>query len=130
MASCRYCGNELERNGRVFCGRECQASYNRGGKTNDLRILRAQVFAKTDGVCWWCGGRIEHGLTMRDGWIGHWATVDHIIPKAEGGTDDLSNLVPSCQSCNTVKHKHTVPRFREKSSVPRTWLNHYSEVDE
>lgn len=30
-------------------------------------------------------------------------TIDHVIPKSRGGTDDWSNLVISCSSCNTKK---------------------------
>jgi len=29
--------------------------------------------------------------------------MDHIVPRARGGTDDLSNLAFSCQSCNNFK---------------------------
>jgi len=31
------------------------------------------------------------------------ATIDHVIPSREGGTDDLENLVPSCFPCNYKK---------------------------
>lgn len=30
-------------------------------------------------------------------------TIDHVIPKCLGGTDDLENLVPACEKCNTKK---------------------------
>jgi 5-methylcytosine-specific restriction protein A len=29
--------------------------------------------------------------------------VDHIKPKAKGGTDELSNLQPACQPCHKAK---------------------------
>jgi 5-methylcytosine-specific restriction protein A len=36
--------------------------------------------------CHWCG-RIA-------------TTVDHVLPLARGGSNDLDNLVPSCKPCN------------------------------
>lgn len=34
-------------------------------------------------------------------------TTDHLTPRAYGGTDDPSNLVPACGPCNS--RKHTLP---------------------
>ena len=31
------------------------------------------------------------------------ATIDHVIPKCKGGTDDLDNLVLACWACNVRK---------------------------
>lgn len=33
-------------------------------------------------------------------------TVDHIVPRARGGTDVRSNLQPLCDSCRKAKDKH------------------------
>ena len=45
------------------------------------------------GRCWWCGkpfGQDYH--------------VDHRIPLSRGGSDDASNLVITCPTCNIEKH--------------------------
>src|SRR5678816_3571044 len=40
--------------------------------------------------------------------------VDHIIPRAEGGTDDLSNLQWLCTSCHSVKTKAESKRGQQR----------------
>ena len=41
-----------------------------------------------------------------------WPQVDHVVPQAAGGTDDLSNLVLACGSCNSRKGSMSAERFR------------------
>ena len=36
---------------------------------------------------------------------------DHYIPKAEGGSDEDSNMVAACQSCNSAKSDQTPDAF-------------------
>ncbi len=38
-------------------------------------------------------------------------TVDHIVPRSRGGTDDLGNLVLACKSCNSSKGARSVTEW-------------------
>lgn len=77
---------------------------------------RLQVFAKKGCECVECGKQgtklfkwlqktsngnsIHVDLYAEDGTL---MTVDHIIPKAAGGTSELENLQPMCCDCNSKK---------------------------
>ncbi|MBD2676327.1 MULTISPECIES: HNH endonuclease [Nostoc] len=39
-------------------------------------------------------------------------TIDHIIPLARGGQNDMSNLQTLCLACNQQKTDRIDPRFR------------------
>lgn len=38
-------------------------------------------------------------------------TIDHVVAKSKGGSDDLSNLVASCKHCNGRKSDRPVEEF-------------------
>jgi len=67
------------------------------------REIRADVWDKTRGKCWYCGVEMHPFRNYH---------VDHFIPVIDGGTNDISNLVPSCQSCNSRKHARPAEYLR------------------
>lgn len=59
-------------------------------------------------------------------------SIEHIKPRAKGGTSDLDNLALSCQGCNNRKHTKTEANDPTTGSVvslynPRqhTWYEHF-----
>lgn len=78
---------------------------------------RLRVFAQKGCVCVACGcvgtklletegqkGDIHIDLYTEDLVL---MTIDHVIPKVKGGSDDMSNLVPCCSLCNWKKGRTT-----------------------
>ena len=55
--------------------------------------LRFEVFKRDKFTCQYCGGKAPDVLLH----------ADHIKPRAEGGQDDILNLVTSCAGCNLGK---------------------------
>ena len=57
--------------------------------------LRAEVLKRDEGLCQPClFGQMRPTPATE---------VDHIVPKAQGGTDDPSNLQSICTSCHRAK---------------------------
>ena len=67
-----------------------------------MKIDRQKVYEKYNGHCAYCG----KGITIKD------MQVDHILPKRNGGTDDIDNLNPSCRLCNHYKRAADIGTFR------------------
>lgn len=51
---------------------------------------KAMVYKRDENKCQYCGST-RH------------LTIDHVIPKSKGGSEDWTNLVVACSSCNTKK---------------------------
>ena len=80
-------------------------------KARELRNSPWWKRRRSEGVCYFCGGR----FSPRE------LTMDHIVPLVRGGKSVRNNIVPACKECNNRK-KHMLPleweeyldRLREK----------------
>lgn len=59
--------------------------------------LREFVFSRTNGRCSYCGAKAIE--------------IDHVIPRAQGGTNSVHNLTPACRSCNQKKSNLSLKDF-------------------
>jgi hypothetical protein len=58
-----------------------------------LKKIRFEVFKRDSFTCQYCGAKAPNVVLE----------VDHLEPVAEGGTDDILNLITSCKPCNSGK---------------------------
>lgn len=89
-----YCDNHAEhRHGWLKTQRKKGNTTQRGyGQT--WRKLRQQIFARDNHLCQVCKSQ---------GKITQATEIDHIINKASGGTDELTNLQAICHACHQTK---------------------------
>jgi len=57
--------------------------------------VRARVRAQADNRCGYCHSSQKYVLAILE--------IDHLTPKAKGGTDDEENLWLACPLCNGYK---------------------------
>lgn len=76
--------------------------------------LREIILRRDNGLCQQC---LREGCVTMIGHKPYSAFVDHVIPKAEGGTDDESNLQALCKSCHTAKTDREKNRGRGASNL-------------
>lgn len=68
-----------------------------------MTIDRQKVYDKYNGHCAYCG----KAIAIKD------MQVDHILPKRNGGTNDIDNLNSSCRLCNHYKCAYSIECFRD-----------------
>ena len=88
---CVVCRGEFtpDRAAQTICSISCRRAYQRSRSRERLNKRDPYLGAILNDPCVYCGGRSTG--------------FDHIIPKAEGGGDDWTNLTPCCGRCNSSK---------------------------
>lgn len=78
---------------KAKCLKKSQPKSKRRKRHQYSADTRKLIYDKYDGRCQLCGKK----LSLQE------MTLDHIIPLAVGGVDDISNLWTACESCNQAK---------------------------
>lgn len=98
-----YC--DKHKDDAIGWGKNRQISSRERGYGGRWRFLRQQVLERDSYLCCECA---------KEGRVSAASDVDHIVPKSQGGTDDLSNLQSLCKKCHKTK-TYAEKRGRVKS---------------
>lgn len=78
------------------------------------------VWQKTDGHCLYCGlHRKEIIALYPDRPENDLLTMDHVIPRSQGGPSGVYNMLPACKYCNSLRSskwpawRNCQPRFKQ-----------------
>ncbi len=74
------------------------------------------IYARDGGHCVYCGvktHRLAKGLSRSPGL----ATLDHVVPRSQGGPLNSANLVLACQACNNQRGVMDAQAFRALKKV-------------
>jgi len=91
---CKTCGSIFDDlNFKIcpYCGSKLDTRY---GRQPIPRRLRHEVFKRDGYRCRECGASKDE-ISLE---------IDHILPVAKGGTNDIDNLQTLCRECNRMKH--------------------------
>ena len=64
--------------------------------------VRFEVFKRDDFRCQYCGRQTPSVILQ----------IDHIVPRSQGGADEINNLVTSCTDCNLGKSN--IPLWKKR----------------
>lgn len=77
------------------------------GEVEMSKVLKENQYQLKEnrGVCTYCNRESD-------------TTFDHIIPRDKGGPDEISNMVPACQSCNSSKSNSDLLDWHQEHGIP------------
>ncbi len=70
----------------------------------DIKLSRRNIFARDSHRCQYCGDHYPHAQL----------SLDHVVPRSQGGPSSWENLVCCCRRCNAHKGGRTPAQARMK----------------
>jgi len=71
------------------------------------KSIRFEIFKRDNFTCQYCGRKTPEVILE----------TDHIVPKVEGGTDDIQNLITSCFECNRGKGRTPLTKIKTRDDL-------------
>lgn len=84
------------------------------------KSLRFEIFARDSFTCQYCGRRPPEVVLE----------LDHIHPRAKGGSDELTNLLTSCWDCNRGKSAKVISEVAPRPDADLMLLRAEQEIAE
>lgn len=85
--------------------KESELSKSGSGQRKKISsAVRKIVYAKDQGRCYLCGNPVDEETFE----------VEHKVPVAKGGTNNLDNMYVACHECNTMKNSMFFDDFMQK----------------
>lgn len=79
--------------------------------TKRMRRLRDELARAQGGLCFWCGREMAPSTWN----VGASLSLDHVIPRADGGSNRKDNLVAACKRCNSARPSRASQRHNEQA---------------
>lgn len=68
---------------------------------------RLLLWQRASGICPDCGKK----MLLKNPRSNAYMTVDHIVPKSVGGTNNIENLRATCKKCNQLRGSTPLPDY-------------------
>ena len=65
--------------------------------------VRKALYDAAGGQCCYCGQPTYLNQLPADADPGRRATIEHIVPRSQGGSNDWPNLALACHRCNVIR---------------------------
>jgi hypothetical protein len=100
-----------------------------GAGTGAFTVKRAEIFARDEFRCVYCGGVFDAAAL----------TIDHVQPRMRGGDRSGGNVVTACRACNTAKAGRRLSDYLAENEAARgnffqfaryVWPRHIKAVAE
>lgn len=76
------------------------------------KVSKRELVIARDGLkCCWCGVKCEPTGNPN---CNRFATLEHVVRRADGGSNDLSNLKIACRRCNNGRHGNLEISHRQR----------------